>query len=154
VRPLSRIAVLAAVAAIACRGGQARPGTLDTHSDSCRSCRMPVSDAKLAAQLAAPGEEPLFFDDIACLRDFLSRGAALPQGAAAYVADHRTGAWILASSAVFSRCPSIETPMGSHLLAHADADSRAGDRFAAACELVATTEIFGATGPPHGRQGA
>ena len=153
-KPRIRFAIFAAAAtALACRGGEARPAPLDTRHDVCRSCRMPVSDSKVAAQLAAPDEEALFFDDIGCLRDYLSHAGALPPGAVAYVADHRTGAWVAASGAVFSRCPSIETPMGSHLIAHGDAASRAGDRSASACASATLTEIFGAAGPPHGRQG-
>ena len=74
---MSRFARCAAAALVAlsfaCRGGPARPAALDTRNDACSSCRMPVSNAKLAAQLAAPGEEPRFFDDIGCLRDFLAK---------------------------------------------------------------------------------
>jgi len=47
----------------------------------------------------------------------------LPPGARAFVADHRTGEWVPAESAVYSRAP-IDTPMGSHLIAHASAASR------------------------------
>jgi copper chaperone NosL len=90
---------------------------------------MAVSDAGFAAQIAAPGEEPRFFDDLGCLRDHLRTRPRLPPGAVAFVADHRTRAWVRASRAVFTRRESVETPMSSHLLAHADAASR--DAFAA-----------------------
>jgi copper chaperone NosL len=113
---------------------------------------MPVSNPRLAAQLAAPGEEPRFFDDIGCLRDFLSRGAQPAPGAVAYVADHRTGAWVPADRAVFSRCSSVETPMNSHIVAHADAASRASDPSASACAPLAPSELFGAAGPPGGKK--
>ena len=69
-RPLSRRACSSPAAA-----GDAPPAALDTRNETCRSCRMPVSDPRLAAQLAAPGEEPVFFDDIGCLRDFLREHA-------------------------------------------------------------------------------
>jgi len=110
---------------------------------------MPVSDAKVAAQLVAPGEEPKFFDDIACLRDFLASGPA-PPGSVAYVADHSSGAWARASSAVYTRAE-IETPMGSHWIAHAGAASRDADPAARSGKPVAITEIFGPSGPPDGR---
>lgn len=133
-------------------GLPARPAALDTRNDACGSCRMPVSDPRLAAQLAAPGEEPRFFDDIACLREFLAKAGPPPAGSVAYVADHRSGAWVRASAATFSRCPALETPMGSHLIAHTDAASRGGDPAARACAAVPTTDIFGPSGPPDGRK--
>jgi copper chaperone NosL len=152
-RILARTAAAALLAAcVACRGGAARPAAVDTRNDACASCRMPVSDPKLAAELAAPGEEPRFFDDIGCLRDFLARTPGLPRGSVAYVADHRTGEWTPAARAIFSRCPAVETPMGSHLAAHADAASRAADPTASACAPLATEELFGPTGLPGGKK--
>ncbi len=154
---MSRFARSAAAALVAlsfaCRGGPARPAALDTRNDACSSCRMPVSNAKLAAQLAAPGEEPRFFDDIGCLRDFLAKAGTTPAGAVAYVADHRTGAWTPASRAVFSRCPAVDTPMASHLVAHADADSRAADPSAAGCADAAAADVFGPSGLPRSTTG-
>jgi copper chaperone NosL len=141
-----------AAAILSCTGADAPPARLDTKNETCRSCRMPVSDARLAAQLAAPGEEPKFFDDIGCLKEFLKQSEPRRAGLIAYVADHRTGAWIRASAATFSRCPPLETPMGSHLIAHTDAASRASDPVARACTAVPTTDIFGPSGPPDGKK--
>ena len=47
-----------------------------------------------------------------------------------FVADHRTGEWVDARRAVFTRT-SIDTPMASGLVAHADAASRDADPAAA-----------------------
>ncbi len=94
-----------------------------------------------AAQIAAPGEEPRFFDEIGCLRDDLG-AATLPQGAMVYVADHRTGAWLDARQAVFTRT-SLSTPMASGLLAHADAASRDADPAARQGDPVAAGTILG-----------
>lgn len=153
-RALVRLGLLfCAVTATACGGGPVRPGVLDARHDACRSCRMPVSDPNVAAQLAAPGEEALFFDDIGCLRDFLASGTATKPGAIAFVADHRTGAWVPAAGAVYSRCPSLETPMGSHLLAWADAASQTADAARAGCVPVEPTVLFGPAGPPSGKRG-
>lgn len=153
-RALGRLVFLAGAASvIACGGGPVRPAALDTKHDACRSCRMPVSDPKVAAQLVAPGEEALFFDDIGCLRDFLGSARAPKPGAVAFVADHRTGAWVAAGDAVFSRCPAVETAMGSHLLAWADDASRSADGSAAGCVSLERTALFGAAGPPSGRKG-
>lgn len=111
---------------------------------------MPVSDASLAAQLVAPNEEPEFFDDLGCLRDFLARSPA-SAGSVPYVADHRTKSWARASAAVYTRSKR-DTPMGSHWIAHADAASRDADPAAAGGAPVAAREIFGAAGPPGGRR--
>jgi copper chaperone NosL len=135
---------------LSCGSGEAPPATLDTANETCSFCRMPVSDPRLAAQIAAPGEEPAFFDDIGCLRDFL-RGRRSSPGAIAYVVDRRTGSWVRSADAVYSRCPSIETPMGSHLVAHADASSRDGDAAISGCAPITAKEVFGAA-PPNGRQ--
>ena len=133
---------------LAC-GGAPGPAVLDTKTEMCASCRMPVSDASLATQLVAPGEEPKFFDDLGCVRDFLGRAPA-SAGTVAFVADHRTKKWVRASAAVYTRA-GLATPMGSHWIAHADAASRDADPASAGGTSVPGREIFGAAGPPDGR---
>ena len=135
-----------AAAALACSGGEPAPAPLDAATETCRSCRMPVSDSRLAAQLAVPGEEPAFFDDIGCLRDFLRARPAKP-GSVAWVADHRNASWVRAAAAVYSRCPALETPMASHLIAHGSAASRDEDPSARGCMTVTPEEVFGAALP-------
>jgi copper chaperone NosL len=124
--PAGGIAAVLVIAVAACGGGPPGPAALDTHSEACRFCRMTISDARFAAQVVAPGEEPLFFDDIGCLDAYAGR-QTLPAGATVYVVDHRTRAWVLATTAVFTRVEGVETPMNSHLVAHTDAASRDAD---------------------------
>jgi copper chaperone NosL len=139
------------LAALACdRGGPPQPAELDATNDLCRFCRMVVSDRRRAAQIAAPSEEPLFFDDIGCLKAYLESGPSLPAGARAFVSDHRTGAWIPAREALYTRNPSVETPMDSGLLAHADAASRESDPEAAGGTPLSPEDVFGPSGPPGG----
>jgi len=145
VSPLVLVAVLAA----ACGGGAPEPAALDTRNEQCASCRMAVSDAHFASQLVAPGELPRFFDDLGCLADYLKAGKA-PAAAVAFVADHRTKAWIRADSAGYTRVPGLATPMGSHVIAHADTASRDGDPDARTGTPVAATELFGPVGLPGG----
>jgi copper chaperone NosL len=144
------LAVLALVLLAACSRGPAAPAALDTKNETCGWCRMAVSDARFAAQLAAPSEEPRFFDDIGCLATFLKSGGAPASGQIAYVADHRTKAWVRAANAVYTKKPSLETPMGSGLVAHADAGSRDADPDAAGGAPTPVREVFGPNGVPDG----
>jgi copper chaperone NosL len=134
---------------VACGGGEPQPAALDTRNEQCASCRMAVSDARFAAQVVAPGELPRFFDDVGCLADFVRAGKA-PAGAVAFVADHRTKAWLRAERAVYTRVPGLETPMSSHVVAHADGLSREQDPVARDGTPVAPGELFGPGGPPAG----
>ena len=137
-RPLLFLALLAACSP----AGPPPPAPLDTANEACRHCRMMVSDARFAAQLVAPGEEPLFFDDAGCLRDFLAENPDKRAGFTAYVADHRTRAWVLADQAVYTRAEGLATPMDSHLIAHADAASRAADAGAEGGTPLTPREVF------------
>jgi copper chaperone NosL len=134
-----------------CGGGVPQPAVLDPRNDTCAYCRMAVSVQRLAAQIVAPSEEPKFFDDIGCLRDYLRQHPALAPGSVAYVADHRTGEWVAASRAVFTRGRAVQTPMASGLVAHRDAASRDQDGAAVGGSEVAAAALLGplATGAPR-----
>jgi copper chaperone NosL len=146
----SALALAVAVALAGCTRGPPRPAALDTRNDACAHCRMAVSDPRFAAQVVAPGEEPRFFDDVGCLRDWLRAAGPVPRGAVAYVADHRTKAWVRAAAAAYTRAPALETPMGSHLVAHRDAASRDADAAAAGGAPVGAAEVFAPALPPDG----
>jgi copper chaperone NosL len=111
---------------------------------TCASCRMAISNQRFAAQIIAPGEEPRLYDDIGCLADGIKRGdlRAMGKQAVAYVADHRTGDWVKAPDAVYTRVDALDTPMGSHVIAHADASSRAADREAARGVALTSREVL------------
>lgn len=137
------------VGALACAATAPEPQVLDTRNEACASCRMSVSDARFAAQVVAPGELPRFFDDLGCLASFLKAGKAKGR-AVAFVADHRTKAWVRADHAVYTRVPGLATPMGSHLIAHIDAASRDQDPLARGGTPLEPAELFGEAGPPTG----
>ncbi len=147
-----RAAALATLLGAACSRGEPSPAKLDPRTEACAFCRMAVSDPRSAAQLVAPGEEPRFFDDIGCLTGHLAASPP-PRGAVAFVADHRTGAWARADRAVYTHQPAVETPMGSHLLAHADAASRDADAAARGGSERSARDVFGPSGPPSGESG-
>lgn len=131
-----------------CAGGSLKPAPLDIGQEACRFCRMTIADARSAGQIVAPGEEALFFDDVGCLGNYVKQGE-LPERAVTYVTDHRTKAWVPASQAIYTRVASLETPMGSHIIAHEDAASRDADPDARTGVPVVATEIFGRSGAPR-----
>jgi copper chaperone NosL len=137
------IRVAALVVLLLCAGCARRaPQPIDpAPSDACAFCRMAVSDVHFAAEIVAPGEEPRFFDDIGCLAGWLKDHQAA-DGSAAFVADHRTGQWISAATAVYTRVPGLSTPMGSGVIAHADSTSRDQDQAARGGVPLAVAEVF------------
>ena len=68
------------------------------------------------------------------------------------MADHRTGAWVRAETALYTKVASLETPMGSHLIAHADAASRDADPAARGGVPRTPVEVYGAGGVPGDRR--
>jgi copper chaperone NosL len=146
------IAALAAVTTLtlACAAGPPEPAPLEVGRVTCDHCRMTVSEARFAGQIVAPGEEPRFFDDLGCLAAYLRDHDDFPPDAAAYVADHRTSAWVRAGAAVYTRADTLATPMSSHLIAHQDAGSRDADPAAREGVAVPVSELFGPGGPPGG----
>jgi copper chaperone NosL len=136
-----RIAFAPIVLLVACGGGALAPASLQAGL-ACSHCRMTIVDPRLAAQIVAPGEEPRFFDDIGCLARHLADHPAAAD-ARAYVADHVSGAWVPANDAVYSRAASLDTPMGSHIIAHANARARDGDPQARGAERLEPRDVFG-----------
>ncbi len=134
---------------LACFSGPPGPAALDTRNEQCAFCRMAVSDPRFAAQLVAPSEETRFFDDIGCLAGYLKAMASLPKGAAGYVADHQSKAWVRAEVAVYTQVPTLETPMASHVIAHADLTSRDRDLAAKGGRPLTLQEVYGTQGPPR-----
>lgn len=136
------IVAVVAVAGAACRSGALEPAALDTRNEQCRFCSMVVSSRFTAAQVVAPGEEPRFFDDLGCLAGWLKSNRLGPD-AVVYVADHHTGDWVPAVSAVYSRVETLDTPMNSHLVAHATEASRAADQAAAGGLVLSAADAIG-----------
>jgi copper chaperone NosL len=139
-------ALTALLAVAACASGPPPPAALNAGSDTCRWCRMVVSDVHFAAQIVAEGEEPVFFDDLGCLRAYAGETATPSSASVVYVADHRTGAWVTAASAVYTRLTRDTTPMGGGMIAHGDEASRKADPAAAGGSDVPRSEAVGQVG--------
>lgn len=139
------------LALAACAAGPPQPAPLDTRNEQCAHCRMTVSDLRFAAQLVAPREEPRFFDDVGCFGEYVkAHRDTLPAGAVGFVTDHRSKQWRRATAAVYTRVDGLATPMGSHLIAHADAASRDADPDARGGVPLSGAEVFGFGGAPDG----
>ncbi len=147
-----RLGLAALLFAAGCASGPPPPAALDDLNERCRFCRMGVSDQRFASQLVAPHEEPMFFDDLGCLRAFLEGRPVLPAATITYVADHRTKVWLRAEEAIYTRNDAVSTPMGSHVIAHESAASRDADPDAKAGRPVARTDMFPAGPPPGARR--
>lgn len=136
--------VLMVVCLAACAASVPQPVAFDAGRESCAFCRMTGSNGRVAAQLVAPGQEPLFFDDIGCLRDYLAKTPAADD-AVAFVTDYTTRAWVRADAAVFVLQPAVDTPMGSHVIAFASASARDAAPDARGGRAVVAAEILGRT---------
>ena len=141
--------LLLSLSLASCEGAPA-PEQLVKGRDLCASCRMPVSDGRFAAQITTPGELPLFFDEPGCLGDFVRAGQFKGRAAVAWVADHRTGGWVRADRAIYTRVPTLATPMNHKLVAHESVASRDSDPDVKGGHAVELQEIFGPKGPPTG----
>jgi len=144
------VVVALLVATAGCQSATAPPATLDATHDTCASCRMVVSEPRLASQVVAPYEEPRFFDDLGCLARYLSEHPTQPSGARVYVADHRTRDGVPAERAIYSTVPSITAPMGSHVVAHASIRSRDDDPSVSGGSPLSVQEHFGGHLPNGG----
>jgi len=149
--PLATVAVIV-VCLSGCASGPPEPAALDPANDACARCRMAVSDRRFAAQIVAPGQEPIFFDDLGCLREYLAAPERrLAQEAVVFVADHRTSEWVDARRAVFTRRADLATPMASGLMAHRDTSSLREDPEARGGVTVAPGELLFGHGSGGGR---
>jgi copper chaperone NosL len=108
-------AVTCALAMSACAAAAPRPQQIRLGEDACAHCRMTIVSLATAAQIVAPGSEPLFFDDLGCLTEHLAR-TPLTDEARVFVADRETGEWIDQRDAVITK-EHESTPMGSGLVA-------------------------------------
>jgi copper chaperone NosL len=140
------VATFALLFLLACSAEEVRHADPDA-ATSCAGCRMTVSDLRFAGQLVASGEEPRFFDDIGCMRKYLSKNRE--QAAwTAFVSDYRSRKWIAADAAHFWKCEAIETPMSSHIVA-TESDEPPGE----GCTPMAVEEPGGGRSGLGGQSG-
>jgi len=111
------LSVLLGTAALAC----AEPGPVPITMGElpCEHCHMTIADPRFAAELVTRTGKVFVFDDAGCLATFAVGGTVAPgQVHSAWVTDFRQpGTLIPAEDALFLRTDSVQTPMGSNLLA-------------------------------------
>ena len=103
----------------------AGPPEIRFGQDTCKACGMIIEDERYAAALVTVSPsgavEKYSFDDIGEMLEF-----APPQGAQEvrrYVRDVATRQWIDAGRATLVKSPTTQTPMGSGVVAYADAQA-------------------------------
>jgi copper chaperone NosL len=136
------MAMAAVALAVGCTGGRVSPVPIEP-GVPCAFCRMSIADARLAAEVVAPGEEPRQYDDIGCLAADLAK-RPLAAGARAFVADYRSGTLLPAADAVYTRVETIATPMLSHLVAHESDQAREADARTRGGTRLLARDVFGA----------
>lgn len=117
VRERRRVAVAAVALAAACAGPGPRP--IAYGQEVCRHCHMTIADPRFAGELVTRRGRVQVFDDVGCLAAFAAEGS-VPAGEvhSLWVQDFLHPDSLLdARTAVYLRVDSLQTPMGSHLVA-------------------------------------
>jgi copper chaperone NosL len=123
-RTLVAAFLLSPFALAACnRRDMSGPPNLRLGRSECAECGMIINEDRFSGGMTVERDgavEPLLFDDIGCMLDYMHDHPELRVGAA-YVHDHATRAWVAAGEAVFlcSDETKLATPMGSGIAAFA-----------------------------------
>lgn len=132
----SRLSACVALAALslfsACeRSILTGPPELRLGRSECGECGMLISEDRCSSALlidAKGHREHVLYDDIGCMLDAERRGLDGAVVVERYVHDYDTRSWLEAGAAHFVACErdSLQTPMGSGLVAFGTADAAAG----------------------------
>lgn len=107
-RPVILMAVLTLLLS-ACSSSASEPAEINLNEDSCTACNMGIADLESAAQLILKSGEPVLFDDIGCMTQYLQ--TEKPEYEAAFVNDYLSREWILFDAAAFIQNSGIDSPM-------------------------------------------
>lgn len=115
--------LLAVAGVVGCRSeSPIGPPTVKYGRDQCAECGMIINEERSACALlvdAGGVPETLLFDDIGDMFDYERKHPGL-RVRARYVHDHTDRAWIAAEGAVYLVGTTVQTPMGSGIVALAD----------------------------------
>lgn len=133
-----------------CGGGTPEPVAIVLDEDACDRCRMAISERRYAAQLVTREGRIERFDDLGCLAARI-RERGRPEGAGAYVAAYRGGAWLAAETAAYVVSPALPTPMGYGLAAFADRAAAEAAASELGGEAVSWQQVLADAGEGGGR---
>lgn len=122
-RPVLLMAVLAMLLS-ACSSSASQPAEIKLNQDRCANCNMGIADLESAAQLILKSGEPVLFDDIGCITQYLQ--TEKPEYEAAFVHDYISGEWISFDAAAFIQHSDIDSPM-SYGIAAFESLEKAGE---------------------------
>jgi len=88
--------------------------------DTCRYCKMAISEKRYAAEFIDRDGGVFKFDDIGCLINFIKDQQNKDQIAAYFVIDFEERQWIKAADAYFVRSSEFKTPMSGSIVAFKD----------------------------------
>jgi len=141
------LAILAAGAAVMACGRaprEARPVPIAIGRDECAWCRMPIDDARLAAEFVPRSGTPALFGEVGCLLSWRAANPLTP--GTGFVTAGDTGEWLDARRATYA-LGATRTPMYFDITAHA-----APPAGVPAASIV-SWEILRDRGAPHARPG-
>ena len=123
--PAARLLTFGAAAGLvtSCAVPGARP--IAYGAEPCRHCHMTISDPRFAAELVTRKGMVLVFDDVGCLAAFVASGKVPASDIhSIWVNDFlRPDSMLSARDAVYLKVDSLQTPMGSHLVALRNGDA-------------------------------
>ncbi len=125
VRVAPRLLAIGAAAGFAASCGAPAARPIAYGKEVCRHCHMTIADARFAAQLVTVKGMVYVFDDVGCLAAFVESGKVpAAEVHSMWVNDFlHPDASLEARDAAYLRVDSLQTPMGSHLVAFRPADA-------------------------------
>jgi copper chaperone NosL len=93
----------------ACSSSASEPAEIKQSRDSCDNCNMGIAELESAAQLILKSGEPVLFDDIGCMTQYIQ--TENPEYDAAFVHDSLSREWISFETSSFIQNGHIESPM-------------------------------------------
>lgn len=103
----------------ACGSHAHEPVAVDEHTDRCAICNMMVADNRHATQIITKDGQPLLFDDIGCMMEWIAKNGRDTIGIS-FVRDYDSLAWLKMEEAYYVYDPSIRTPMAYGVVSFAE----------------------------------
>jgi copper chaperone NosL len=122
----NRLMVIGAAAGLASSSCAApHPRSIAYGTETCRHCHMTIADPRYAAELVTKKGMVFVFDDVGCLASFVASGKVQASDIHSICVNDflSPDSMLRARDAVYLKVDSLQTPMGSHLVALRWADA-------------------------------